>query len=197
MTFTTDGACHPIGGTGWTESAEKIALRITPQQVTCNATTTLPALADDGAWAICDVDPSATHGTCSGGTCIDSPGAITVCLASPGTQTCPSSTDKRHVIVPPANVNGLTRSCAACGCSTRAATCSGILHLHSDSDSSCTMNERVATLDGQCNSINGGAAANDYRVTAVPDIDSCFANPANPAVTGSVTTSGEITLCCP
>jgi hypothetical protein len=197
LDLTVTGGCDPIGMPimSTAQSIKTVPLPVTPVDVP--GTAKLPGTLPGAAGTTCTPIADLAGGCSPGDACVPRPASASLCIEHDGDVACPAGAySQRSVVGAPGAVTD-KRSCAACTCSSSAASCSNPT-FSAYSNSSCLGGADTAQLVANvCVQANAPFTNDDYFIySATPTAPTCQIGGAPPAVVGAVEPKSPTTICC-
>ena len=200
LNVNVTGDCDSLGQKFNTNYGTIEAAPLKVKAIDVPGTEVLPDTEPGPGGTTCGPSASAAGGCAGGETCLPKAQAASLCIQHDGDLPCPGGgPSKRRVVGDPNAVNDL-RTCAACTCSSNAASCSNATFA-GYLDNTCTSTPAPAALAaGTCTSLSGNLGWLDdthFKYMATANNPTCTPKGAAPNVSGSVEFQAPKTICCP
>lgn len=189
------GGCDPLGVTlGNYNSIKAKPLAVTPIDVAVDGT--LPGVQLGSSGVTCLPSPSDAGGCSGGQACLPKTTSASLCIQSPGEVDCPAGPLTKRTVIGSGSMDD-QRSCAACTCSSSAASCSNPTFAGYTADD-CSSNTAAAVIDNTCHQPPSGDWKNADRFiySATPNAPTCALKGPAPDVIGSIKLQDARTICC-
>ena len=190
------GGCDSLGQMlGNFNSIKAKPLGVTPVDVAGKPA--LPGTQPGASGATCLPAASKAIGCAGEEACLPKAISASLCIQSPGEVACPAGPFTKRTVVGAPGPADDQRSCAACACTSSAASCANPTFSGYTADD-CSSNAAPAVIDNSCTTAMGGDwhYADHFIYSAAPTAPTCALKGAAPNVMGTITPKDARTICC-
>ena len=197
LNLMVTGGCDPIGQPIMSTAQ---SIKATPLPVTAvdvPGTTGLPGTQPGAGGTTCAPTAGLAGGCSPGEACLPKPASASLCIQHPGDIVCPSGPFAVRTVVGGPGAVTDQRTCAACTCSSSAASCLNPT-FSAYSSPACNGGADTAQLVANaCVLATSPFTNDDYFVySATPSGPTCQITGAPPAVIGAADIQSPTTICC-
>ena len=200
LTFPVTGGCDSLGVTINNTYGSLRAKPLGIAAIDAPGTGVLPGMQPGASATTCAPDVTAAAGCTGGGVCLPKATSASVCVQMDGDVPCPGAPFINRTVVGATAAVDDQRICAACTCSSSAASCANPMFSGFPNDMCGGNPVNAAVINNTCTFTPNNTdwdGDNHFVYTATPVTPTCSLKGALPAVSGTIKPQSATTICCP